>query len=73
MDRKNNMTEHKLSHGSFDRPHIETPTGDPNHTVDEYPHFDVIKEKLKAKIEDPNTSAEDRAAAIRLRQVMYGN
>jgi hypothetical protein len=67
------MTEHKLLHGSFDSPSIETAQGDPNHTCDQYPHHDVIREKLNAKIADPNTSAEDRVAAIRLRQVMYGN
>jgi hypothetical protein len=66
------MSQHQLPHGQFESPCIETPTGDPNHTVDEYPHFDVIKEKLRAALKDPNTTPADREGARQMRQITFG-
>jgi hypothetical protein len=67
------MSEHQLSHGQFESPCIETPTGDPNHTVDQYPHYDLIKEALNAAIQAPDTPEADKHAARKMQQIPFGS
>jgi len=44
-------------------PYIPPIQGDPNHTVDEYPHGDVIADRLRSVLSDPQSTPEQRASA----------
>jgi hypothetical protein len=46
-------------------------TGDPNKTVQDLPHGDVIHERLRAKVKDLSADPQDRAAAAEALRVMY--
>jgi hypothetical protein len=46
-------------------------TADPNKTVQDLPHGDVIREKLRAGAKDEKASPEDRAAAKESLRIMY--
>jgi hypothetical protein len=46
-------------------------SGDPNKTVQDLPHGDVIREKLRAGAKDEKASPEDRAAAKESLRIMY--
>jgi hypothetical protein len=44
---------------------------DPNRTVDEYPHTDVVRERLRTRAKDLNADAAERQAAAEALRVMY--
>jgi hypothetical protein len=46
-------------------------SGDPNKTVQDLPHGDVIHERLRAKVKDLSADPQDRAAAAEALRVMY--
>jgi hypothetical protein len=46
-------------------------SGDPNTTVQDLPHGDVIHERLRAKVKDLSADPQDRAAAAEALRVMY--
>lgn len=46
-------------------------TGDPNETVQDLPHDDLIRERLRAKAKDLNADPADRAAAAEALRVIF--
>jgi hypothetical protein len=44
---------------------------DPNKTVQDLPHGDIIREKLRARAKDEKADPQDRAAAIEALRVIY--
>jgi len=44
---------------------------DPNHVVSEYPHGDVIREKLRSRAKDSNADPADRQSAAGALRVIY--
>jgi hypothetical protein len=45
--------------------------GDPNKTVQDLPHGDLIREKLRAGAKDENADPADREAARQALKIMY--
>lgn len=46
-------------------------SGDPNKTVQDLPHGDIIREKLRARAKDEKADPQDRASAIEALRVIY--